>query len=184
MPAPGGHARRCFTSAGSLQRFPAIRAEPFHRPRQIRVPRPGPMQRWRRGRIVEPGILVRNQHRDRRTDRLPHPHAVEKLGVIALDFLPATAPVPALATPKFRVDERLVDWHSRGHTLDQRDHRFAVRFAGGAVRKRGHIARILADFASSNKATPTRRPTSRLRGCDDSIDSAGRIARRFVRRGL
>ena len=73
------------------------------------MPRPRAVQRGRRGRIVEARILVRDQHRDRRADRLAHAHAGEEVDRVGLDLLPPAAAVPALAAAQLVVDELLVD---------------------------------------------------------------------------
>ena len=90
--------------------------------------------------IVEPlelVVAVDDLQRDRAAERDAVPDAGENVDRVGFDPLPAAAAVAALPPPQLDVDRLDVDGHAGRKAVDQRDQRFAVRFAGGPVAEHG-----------------------------------------------
>ena len=111
--------------------------------------RPRPMQRGGRGRIVQARIFVHDFDCDGRSDGFAQPHAAQEFRMIRLNFLPPTASISALPASQFTINKRRIDRHAFGQTFDQRDQRFAVRFARGAEKQSFHADGILSDECHS-----------------------------------
>ena len=106
------------------------------------------MERRGLGQIIQPGVFIWNQHRDRRTDGAIETHAGEKLDMIGFDFLSSAAAIAALSAAEFAVDKRLIDRDAGRQTFDQRDQRLPMRFPGGAVHQRSHRKGIIRNKLS------------------------------------
>src|SRR6185312_11132352 len=117
---------------------------------------PGAVQGRSGGGVVEPRVLVRNQHGDRRADGPSHSDTAEELDVVGFDLLPPAATVPALPAAKLAVDEILVHRHACRHAFHQRQQRPPVRLPGGSIAQQTHSRTILAEPARSVRATAGR----------------------------
>ena len=93
--------------------------------------------------IVQPiqlVVAIGHLQRDRAAQRHALPHAAENVDRVGLDPLPPAAAITALPPPQLDVDRLEVDRHAGRKAVDQRNQRFAVRFASGPVTEHGEDA--------------------------------------------
>ena len=88
-------------------------------------------------------ILVFQQDRYGRADRAPLPHSGKDVGCIAFDPHASAAAIALLATPKFTVEESLINLQAGWNARDKGEERLAMRLTGGEVAQ--HEFWIVAD---------------------------------------
>ena len=88
--------------------------------------------------VIEARVLVGHHHRNRRADGPATAHTREELHHVLLDLLAPAAPVAALSTPEFGVDQVEIDRHAGRQPLHEDDEGGSVRFSGGVVAEHGH----------------------------------------------
>ena len=78
-------------------------------------------------------VAVNDFERDRAAKRDAVPDAGADVDRVGFNALATAATVAALAAAEFDVDRFFVDRHAGGKAVEERDERFAVRFASGPV---------------------------------------------------
>ena len=110
--------------------------------------------RWFDGHPVGPGlgvVGVLDQERQRRSERLPMPHAGKDPRLLRLDGHPAAASVSELATLQVALDVLPQQVEAGGKPVEDPDQGRPMRFAGGEEAEPRHAS---AAFRSSAASSP------------------------------
>ena len=127
---------------------------------------PGAIDRGRALQVVESGVPVGNLHHEGRADGVAMTQAREKGDGVLLDFHPCPAPVTALTTLEFGVDEIDIEHEPGGHAIDHDGQGRSVRFTGGMVGegRHGHHLSVGGKMLLTGKRKLYTTPTIRTHG--------------------
>ena len=126
---PGSHSDGRLPGTGPLKDR-ADRPEVFHRPAKVAVAGPRPFHFLHPLQLV---ILIDHPKGDGAAERCPAPDAGENLDRVGLDPLSTAPAVSSLAAEQLCVDPGGVNLDPPGEAIDQSQHPFAVRLAGGPI---------------------------------------------------